>query len=403
MADTYTETTTRSWGSRLGSSFKGIFLGIALFIIGTGLLWWNEGRTVRSGDAIAEAHMVAEELTDISKIDPSFNGKLIHAIGAAKTTENITDNDFNITRQSISIRRKVEFYQWVESSSSKTEKKVGGGEQTVTTYSYDKKWVSAPVNSSSFKKSEGHENRVRANIDDKSIYANKVNFGAYTLSQSQISSISGSIPLTLKMDENALTNLQNNLFPTLDDRARNMVHVSNNTIYLGPTPDSPRIGDMRITFYEIPNNQTISIIAQIDGATFTQWKASNGETFSRLITKSASLDEMIQSAKEGNTIISWLLRILGIILVISGLSMILAPLSVIADVIPLLGNIIGFGTGLIAKLFGFAWSLIVIALAWIRFRPILGICLLGIAIVCIGLIFLRKKNKVKQNPTSQTA
>ena len=28
------------------------FIGIVLFLAGTGLLWWNEGRTVSVGDAI---------------------------------------------------------------------------------------------------------------------------------------------------------------------------------------------------------------------------------------------------------------------------------------------------------------------------------------------------------------
>lgn len=39
----YTETTTQSWGSRLGDSLKGIIVGIILFIVSFPLLFWNEG------------------------------------------------------------------------------------------------------------------------------------------------------------------------------------------------------------------------------------------------------------------------------------------------------------------------------------------------------------------------
>jgi hypothetical protein len=42
----YTTTTTTSYGSRVKNSCGGIFGGIALFLAGTALLWWNEGNAV---------------------------------------------------------------------------------------------------------------------------------------------------------------------------------------------------------------------------------------------------------------------------------------------------------------------------------------------------------------------
>ena len=392
MANTYVETTSRSWGDRLGGSFKGIFFGIVIFIVGTGLLWWNEGRTVRSGDTIAEVQMMAGELGDISKIDPAFNGKLVHATGTAKAVGNVTDSQFGITAQAIAIRRSVEYYQWVEKSSSKTEKKLGGGEETVTTYSYEKKWVSSPINSSRFKRPEGHDNtpeRVfgvvpkRPDVSSETFYASAVSLGVYTLSSSQVGAIGGSRPLVINMDDNARMELQKDCGTT---------SVNGNVLYFGDSPGAPRIGDVRVTFTEVPDNQTISIIAQVNGNSFKPWKASNGESFSRLTTGDVSLAQMIQSAEEGNALMAWVLRALGILLVIGGLKMVLAPLSVIADVIPLLGNIVGFGTGLVANLVGIAWSFIIIALAWLRFRPILAACLFGMAALCVVLIFLRKKS-----------
>ena len=46
---------------------------------------------------------------------------------------------------------------------------------------------------------------------------------------------------------------------------------------------------------------------------------------------------------------------------------------------------------------GLAWSLIIIAIAWLVFRPIIGISLLVLAIA--GIVFLKrrgKKNEEKQ-------
>ena len=46
-----TETETISWGSRLGSSFKGMLVGVALFIVGFPVLFWNEGNSVKTAKA----------------------------------------------------------------------------------------------------------------------------------------------------------------------------------------------------------------------------------------------------------------------------------------------------------------------------------------------------------------
>ncbi|MBQ7585817.1 MAG: hypothetical protein IJU40_06180, partial [Desulfovibrionaceae bacterium] len=67
----------------------------------------------------------------------------------------------------------------------------------------------------------------------------------------------------------------------------------------------------------------------------------------------------------------------------AGFACVLAPFKVIASVIPLLGSLVGAGTGLASFLLGLAWSLIIIAIAWIRFRPTVGALLAGIALVLV--------------------
>ncbi|MCW5210069.1 hypothetical protein VU10_07890, partial [Desulfobulbus sp. US1] len=60
--------------------------------------------------------------------------------------------------------------------------------------------------------------------------------------------------------------------------------------------------------------------------------------------------------------------------------------SVLADVLPFLGSIVEAGTGFIAFLLAGVLSLITIAVAWIVFRPLLGIILLAIAVGLVVLI-----------------
>ncbi len=38
-----TETTTEGWGSRLGSSLRGVLIGLAMFVAGFAVLGWAEG------------------------------------------------------------------------------------------------------------------------------------------------------------------------------------------------------------------------------------------------------------------------------------------------------------------------------------------------------------------------
>ena len=136
--DSYTEVTSTSWFSRLGDSFKGIGTGFLLIIAATALLWWNEGRTVRTGDAIVEAQLATEPMPAITKVDSAFEGKMVYATGRAVTKDELTDPVFGVKVNAIKLRRKVEYYQWVEHRRSEKRQKLGGGEETVTTYTYSR-------------------------------------------------------------------------------------------------------------------------------------------------------------------------------------------------------------------------------------------------------------------------
>ncbi len=391
--DTFTTVTETSWLSRLGGSFKGIFIGLILLILGTVLLYWNEGRAVRTGDAIAEAQLEAVEMPGISRVEPAFDGKMVFATGKAETNDELADPVFGVKTKAISLSRRVEYYQWVEETSEETRTKLGGGEEKVTTYSYTKEWVYQPVNSQNFQRSEGHENSVRIQVEDEEQYARNVSFGAYRLPDFLIRSISGEKPLNLSLTAADRERLQRTL---ISGEAHNfgnagpdnMIHTQANTLYVGGNPNAPVIGDVRVTFFEVQPAE-ISILAVARGDTFAQFRASNGQSFSRLSMGGQDMNGMFEDAISDNDAMTLILRAIGIFLCIAGLRMVAAPLRVVADVIPLLGSIVGAGTGLVAALLGVAWSFIVIAIAWIRFRPVLACIFLGIAAVLIVLLYLK--------------
>jgi hypothetical protein len=169
--------------------------------------------------------------------------------------------------------------------------------------------------------------------------------------------------------------------------------VNGNVAYFGMSPAAPNIGDLRITLTKILPAD-ISIIAKVVGHTFEQYVASNGKTVSVISMGTLSAENMFAGEHSSNNMWTWILRILGVLLVIGGLKAMFSILPTLFKVLPFLGNIVGAGVGLVCSIFGFAWSLIVIAIAWLFYRPLIGIALLAIAIA--GIWFLRKKAKEKK-------
>jgi hypothetical protein len=78
-----------------------------------------------------------------------------------------------------------------------------------------------------------------------------------------------------------------------------------------------------------------------------------------------------------------------------GLRGIFGIIETVLKVVPFVANIVGWGVNLVCTIIGVVWSLIVIAIAWIFYRPLLGITLLVIAGLLIWLFAFKGKDKLK--------
>ena len=603
-----TETTTESWGSRLGSSFKGIIAGGVLFLAGIPLLFWNEGRAVKTAKALDEGASVCVKLPNADTIDATMDGKLVHVTGTAVSDEQLGDDLFTgLNPKAIRLTRKVEFYQWVENEKQQKKKNLGGSETTVTTYTYSKKWVSKPVDSSSFREA-GHDNQVFfPEASDRTLVAETARYGAFELTADQIKRISGAKPVELKpeyipeslrgrvtisgnyayvgfpvggMMPGMMPGMMNRMTPapgmtpgvtppgmvqtvatqpvpveniaavpqtamggfvTVPTIQPNRMSVTNvdgvpfvitpdgtptpvmpNGIYyagnlhgitatvpgngfvypaapvvqyadipgygslpiftienktfvrlatgalapcvrqtgnagqiivngtpipvtVGTTPSmpapayntapmvqpgmvqptmmqpamvqpgttvatgtmqgtanpgNPQVGDVRISWTMIPAEMPVSIVAVQTGNTFSPYIAENGYEVDLLQVGTHNQKAMFQQAHDSNTLMTWILRFAGWLMMFMGLKMVFKPLSVLADVLPILGSIVSFGTGIIAFLIASVVALVVIAIAWLFYRPVLAIILLAAA---GGLIYWVIKRKKKAAPAADKA
>ena len=459
----YQEVTTTGYGTRVGNSFKAIGSGFLMFVLGTALLWWNEGRAVKTEKMLDEAGNAYVEMENPNKKDASLEGELICGTAMATTEDSLVDAQFGIGAKAISIRRNVEYYQWVEHSQTKREDKLGGKEVTTTTYTYTKEWVSSPIQSSDFHDPDyQNKNSVLTTIDDAEQWAENVKWGAYTLPEGlfhRISSreaidlaiaedllkqydkstqaayerahglvntainkisqavsqpaepvqqpASGAIPDSIKallpdsvrakIDSiQAVTDSLNKQMANAENKKDlQYVHQASNVLYFGRVPGSPEVGDVRVTFEKVVPAK-VTIMAVVDGDSFKPYKAKNGKRFQTLVMGKKSGDEIIEGEKEANNMILWALRILGIVIIIGGLKGIFGFLETILKVVPFIANIFGWGVGIVCTVVGIVWSLIVIALAWLFYRPVLAICLLAIAGFLIWVFAFKGKDKLKE-------
>ena len=368
MPDSIQVTSSSSWFSRLGKAFTGIVVGIILIIIGIALLFWNEGRAVKTYNTLKEGQGLVIDVASDS-VDAANDGKLVHLTADALTDETLVDQDFGISANVIRLRRDVLMYQWEETRQTETRKKIGGGEETVTTYTYSKEWRRSLNDSSNFQSPSGHENPSEFPFDSMTWDAENVPVGAFYLSPDLVSQLSDFADLSVReIPEGA----------AWPEDAK----LSNGGIFLGADTAQPQIGDVWINF-SVVEQGPVSLIAAQNGDTFAEYQTKAGGTIAMIVAGNVPAQQMFEDAIAQNTLITWLVRLGGFILIWIGFGLLFAPLSVLADIVPLFGSLVGAATGLIAFLLALAVALTVIAIAWVVFRPLLGITLLVLAVAAL--------------------
>lgn len=377
-SDNFTEVTSEGWLSRIGGALKGILIGLILFIVAFPLLIWNEGRAVDRIKTLEEGSGSVIHI-DSSPVMPVNDKKLVHLTANVTTNETLEDPVFKVQANAIKLKRNIQIYQWNEKVTTKKEKQLGGGEKTIKEYSYSKVWSDNLINSDNFKDS-GYHNPENAPFKKLTLKAKNITFDAFDFPDS----------LTSKMNNFKRVDLQSEAVPKIQG-IENIISYAGG-YFVGGNPETPKIGDIKVDF-EMVEPGAVSIIAQQTKNTFQPFITSGGGELLLLEYGVASQAKMFKSALDNNTFLTWAIRIAGLIIMTLGLSLILKPLSVIADVLPILGNIVDAGAGLVAFLVAIVLTVITIAFAWLFFRPLIG----GGLLLLAALVMWGIKGKVKRN------
>lgn len=373
-SDSFSETTTEGYGSRLGGSLIAALIGLILVPAAIVLLYWNEGRAV---DAIRALDRGAKSIVEVmpAVVDPKVDGKLVHLTGTMQPGTPARDPVFGVSRDGLlRLSRKVEMFQWEEQSKSESHENVGGSKTTTTTYSYRKVWLDHPVDSAHFHGQGDHRNPsmpAQSQIFD----GGNVQLGAYKVDTPVLSRLSAFVPV------------QQLSAPPPSYQA------AGDGFYRGRDPAQPAIGDLKVSFGGI-SAQTVSVAAASAGGLLTVFRDSNGYTIALAEPGSVSAEALFTQEKKSESTMTWILRGVGFVLVLIGLVCISRPLTMLFAILPFLESIVGAGAFLAAVTLSVPITLVTIAVAWIVHRPLTGIILLvaaGLGLFLLGKIGPRRR------------
>ncbi len=162
-------------------------------------------------------------------------------------------------------------------------------------------------------------------------------------------------------------------------------------LFLGTgTINNPNIGDFKICF-EIINHNTYSIIAKQKDNTLDAFETSNGKSILLVEPGNVTSDKMFEKAQSENVFLTWVIRILSMVALFFGIKLMFEFWQILPKLIPFTKNILELGIHIYNGIIALTFSSIIISLAWIAFRPLIGGVIL---LILIGLILMLYKRSL---------
>jgi len=363
MPDVFSETTHTSYGGKISGSIKGVLIGLILFVVSFGVLYWNEGRVNLAPYAKKSIPVDATQTATV-------NAQTLVALSGQLTSSTNLGDTYVKQGKYLALQRNVEIFAWTQETQSDKKKNLGGSEDTTTTYTYKKEWVKSPAESSKFKISDGHLN-VPKTINDELLRNENAAIGKYTFNPGMITLPDfQKLPLT-----GSLVNANGKLV--------------NDYLYFGKgTITEPQIGDQRISYNYLPLNQNVTAFGTISGSTLSSYRAGKVTLFHLFY---GTKDDGITALQQDYTMKLWGFRLLGFLFMLFGLNMIMSPIGALMDVIPLLGSVTKGTLFFLSLIVSLVLSIVTIVVSAI-FHSLLALVII-IALTLIFLLVWYKKRK----------
>ncbi|XP_009179553.1 transmembrane protein 43 isoform X2 [Papio anubis] len=362
MAANYSSTSTRrehvkvTTGSqpgfleRLSETSGGMVVGLMTFLLSFYLIFTNEGRALKTATSLAEGLSLVVSPDSIHSVAPENEGRLVHIIGALRTSKLLSDPNYGVHLPAVKLRRHVEMYQWVETEESR-EYTEDGQVKKETRYSYNTEWRSEIINSKNFDREIGHKNPSAMAVESFTATAPFVQIGRFFLSPGLIDKVDNFKPLSLSK---------------LED----------------PHVDIIRRGDF---FYhsENPKYPEVTVIARQRGDQLVPFSTKSGDTLLLLHHGDFSAEEVFHRELRSNSMKTWGLRAAGWMAMFMGLNLMTRILYTLVDWFPVFRDLVNIGLKAFAFCMATSLTLLTVAAGWLFYRPLWALLIAGLALVPI--------------------
>jgi|GEM_PF-2648339 len=369
---------TRDQLTRFAKSLRGVLTGIVLFALSLPILFLNES-------TVAQKHSdVQKGLRNVKSAEPVVNeyleNKIVHISGVTTAQGNIIDKTFSIDYDGLKLKRIVEMLQWEEVSSLDENEKPSKDAQENASFVYSKIWSDTIINSTQFNDIENYTNPNIFSLQGKELPANDIKLGSLKLSRGSIKDLSNYESVTIGQ-----IGASNDAYTVVEQSTM---------LYNGKDYANPQVGDLRVHFEVIPE-QTYTIVGEYEKGTLYPY-VGNNQTLSLIESGEVSREEMFIDVERTNHAISWIMRLLGTLMMFAGLWLMFGPITSLAALIPMLGRVTRDATALFIVITTAVFVFGILTLAWALYQPAIGLPLLLVALLAFILYhFLIKEARKK--------
>src|SRR5690606_8948731 len=276
---------------------------------------------------------------------------------------------FGVEVDGVRLERTVEMYQWREVTRSETQKTAGGSERTVEVHAYEQVWSPRAIDSSSFQEA-GHDNPPLA-LESATFDAVNVVLGQYRVTPSLLAQIHELEPV--EPEESVASSAP----------IGKKVYVAGDAYFIGRSPVSPQIGDLRVTFRYVPDGQEVSVLGRQANNTFTSWTVDGEKRDPVLLLGDESLDTLYDALELDSGGVFYVIRLIALLALFGGAWLALRPLVAIADHLRWGARLVRGGALLSALGLGLGVGLLAIGGVWSTYTLLVGLPLLLAGAACL--------------------
>ena len=370
--------------AKLRNSTVHSFIGFILFFCSALFLYLNEGNYVAKSNLLHIAYQKSTYL-DVG-YKAMFDNKLVHHSGYLTSVEDLTDTYFRISFPCIKLQRTAEMFQYEEHNS---EQENTDGE-TITTYYYTTLWSSNLIDSRTFDEEIGHQNPRSFLVQSKLFSTSNVFIDGIKLSKSLIDKV------------NHFKDIKN--LPFLPYAIELPFTYYENYYYLGSNAANPQIGDIRISFKCAGITQSsifnellpekITVLAKYNRDSFSSYHFKELHDYIELLHYGdKTIDEVFSFEHTANYTKTWMVRIFGFFMMFASFYLMTNIVYTVISWIPFVQNIVSAGLFIINLSCAFFFSMLVISVSWLWFRPAYSLAIALVALTPWILSFVLNKRK----------